>query len=323
MNSHPLNPPQQGSDKPPSSSKLSGSPGSKTSSRHCSSHSSSGSSTNFNGHALLSTRLRSLLSHDLALPLFHALQGSDPGKQSYLPRESRSMPDGCGDSIFENAVREWVSQPQRTEPQLTHSLSKLINDVSEQTLLQSDNAVEVTALCTSQQEAHLSARIDILLSSPNDKSPSKPLALIQVGCKNQNWWKKLDRAGKYLDIMDDNSMDEKIKFQNAMICAVLTLEGEDNTKEFQSQFGIFLCWPIAGKRFRMARLWNARTHDLSALSKDFGRFLRVVSSFAVWLEDGPPVDYEYLSRNVCRVGNMVSRLPSCGTTLWGLWKSCS
>ena len=302
----------------PSSSKLSGSLGSKSSSCNSSSDTSSGSSTNVNGHALLNSRLRSLLSHDLALPLFHALHGSDPGRESYFARESRSIPDDCGDSIFEKATTEWVSQTQRTEPQLTHSINKLINDVSEQTLIHSENEVEGNALCTSQQDAHLCRWIDILLSSSNDKSPSTPLALIQVGRKNEKWWKKLDRAGKYLDIMNDNSVGEKMKFQNAMICAILTFEGEDNTQEFQSQFGIFLCWPNTGKRFRMALLWNARADDLSVVSKDFGRFLRVVSSFAVWLAHGPQVDYEYLSCNVCRVGNMVRWLRSCCTPLWGL-----
>ena len=94
-----------------------------------------------------------------------------------------------------------------------------------------------------------------------------------------------------------------------MLCAILTLEGEDNTQELVSQFGVFLCWPNSGKRFRIALLWNARNFDLLAASKDFGCFLRVVSSFAVWLKTDSKVDYEYLSSNVCRVGNTVSWLP--------------
>ena len=149
------------------------------------------------------------------------------------------------------------------------------------------------------------------------------MAQIEVGRNNNQWMKKLDQAGKYLDIMRDDSMNVKVKFQNAMLFAILTLEGEENTKEskFQSQFGVFLCWPNSGKGFRMTLLWSARTSDLTAASKDFGRFLRVVSSFAVWLNGGSKDKYEYLSSNVCRVNTTVSWLPSCCSTLRGLLKS--
>lgn len=320
MNLPPPIPQQRGSGESLKTSQSPGPSGSKTiDSRNSSiTNSSSGSSTNnANGQALLNNRLRSLLSHDLALPLFHALHGSDPGTQKYLAKEISSIPDDCGDSIFEEAVTTWVSRQQRTEQQLTHSINELINKVSEQTLLQSENNVEVKTICNSQQEAHVQGRIDILLSSSsnNNDSPSTPVALIKVGRKNKEWWKELDRAGKCLDIMEDGNMDERLKFQDAMLCAILTLEGEGNTQEFISQFGVFLCWPNSGKRFRMTLLWKARALDLSAASKDFGRFLRVVSSFAVWIKDDPEVGYVYLSSNVCRVGNTVRWLPRCCSTL--------
>ena len=62
-----------------------------------------------------------------------------------------------------------------------------------------------------QQDEHqtVSRRgwINILLSSK--ESLSTPLALVEIGCKNKDWWKKLDQARKCLDIMDCDRMDEK------------------------------------------------------------------------------------------------------------------
>ena len=315
QNRPPVAPARQGSDRLSRSSKSSGSSsqqsGSKLSSRHSSStDSSSGSATNSNGRALLQDRISSLLSHDLALPLFHALHGRDPGKQVYLGRESRSIPDTSGDRILEEAIRAWALLPQtlKREPTLARSVSELIQGLSKQLHIQSDNEVEVDQLRNSPQEAHQRRLIDILLSS--NECPSTPLALIEIGHNNMEWWKKLYQAGKNLDMMnDDDSMDQKLKFQNSMLCAVLTVEGEGDTQGFQSQFGVFLCWPktVKSRRYgRMALLWHARTFDLMSASKDFGRFLRVVSSFAAWLKAGAHADYKYLNSDVCRVRNTVS-----------------
>ena len=332
QNRPPVAPARQGSDRLSRSSKSSGSSsqqsGSKLSSRHSSStDSSSGSATNSNGRALLQDRISSLLSHDLALPLFHALHGRDPGKQVYLGRESRSIPDTSGDRILEEAIRAWALLPQtlKREPTLARHVSELIQgSLSEQLHIQSDHEVEVNQLCNSQQKAHRRRRIDILLSSK--ESPSTPLALIEIGHNKMEWWKKLDQAGKNLDMMNDDtdSMDQMQEFQDAMLCAVLTVEGDGDTQGFQSQFAVFLCWPktVKSRRYcRMALLWHARTFDLMLASKDFGRFLRVVSSFAAWRKAGPNADYKYLSSNVCRVGNTVSGLPKCGLTLWHLFSS--
>ena len=130
---------------------------------------------------------------------------------------------------------------------------------------------------------------------------------------------KLDQAGNYLDIMKDDGMKKELKFQQAMLFAILTLEGEEDTPDskFQSQFGVFLCWPNSRGRFRMTLLWSARTFDLMTASKDFGRFLRVVASFAVWRNAADANDhYHYLSSNVCRVDDTVSWFPrTCCSTL--------
>ena len=285
-----------------------------------SSNSPSGSATVGNGHDLLNDCLRSLLSHELALPLFHALHGNDPGQQTYLAKECLAFAKeeddhDYGDTIFEKAVKGWVkewedqtTEPKkpRTEGKLTKSINELINGKFKNCFFQSESQVEIKRTKINSPLEPNSGRIDILLSSlPNDEHPSSPLAVIEVGRNNSQWMQKLDQAGKYLDIMKNDGMNEERKFQNAMLFAILTLEGEEDTQECTSQFGVFLCWPNSGKGYRMTLLWSARTSDLTVASKDFGRFLRGVASFAVWRNADSNDDYQYLSSNVCRVGKTV------------------
>ena len=293
---------------------------SSKSSRRNSTDSPSGSAATIgnNGKALLHSRLRSLLSHELGLPLYHALHGRNPGKQKYLKRESISIPDACGDGIFVEAFQKWMSSLQEgnklLERDLTELISGMITTEFKRYNLQSESEVEVKNMLNSQHDAHQIGRMDILVSSPE-----QPLALIAVGRKNHKWWEKFDQASKYLDIMNDDSMDQKLKFQDAMLCAVLTIGGNEAT--YESRFGVFLCWPKTvkfGRCCRMALLWHAHTFNLSSASHDFGRFLRVVASFAVWRKTDSDTDYQYLSSNVCRVDTTVSWLPSCCLALaWG------
>ena len=318
----PVAPAPPGSDRLSRSSKSSGSAqhsGSSKSSRRNSTDSPSGSASIPNGKLSLDIRLRSLLSHELGLPLFHALHGRDPWEQKYLKRESRSISHACGDGILEQAHNEWVEHASQHEKKhherdLTKRISEMITAEFKRYKVQSESEVEVKNMLNSQHDAHQIGRMDILVSSPE-----QPLALIAVGRKNHKWWEKFDQASKYLDIMNDDSMDQKLKFQDAMLCAVLTIGGNEAT--YESRFGVFLCWPKTvkfGRCCRMALLWHAHNFNLPSASHDFGRFLRVVASFAVWRKTDSDTDYQYLSSNVCRVDTTVSWLPSCCLALaWG------
>ena len=309
----PVAPAPPGSDRLSRSSKSSGSAqhsGSSKSSRRNSTDSPSGSASIPNGKLSLDIRLRSLLSHELGLPLFHALHGRDPWEQKYLTRESRSIPHACGDGILEQAHNEWVEHSSQHEKKhherdLTKRMSQKITSEFEEYKVQSEFEVGVKNMLNSQQEAHQKGRMDILLSSEEQR----PLALIEVGRENLEWWAKFDQACKYLDIMNSDSIIETRQFKEAMLCGILTIGDNKGTNEVR--FGVFLCWPKSIKRCRMALLWHSHTFDLPSASKDFGRFLRVVASFAVWRKTDPETDYQYLSSNVCRVDNTVSWLPSC------------
>lgn len=154
---------------------------------------------------------------------------------------------------------------------------------------------------------------EFLFSDSTDEGgPSTPLALLEVGRNNQEWWKKLDQAWIYLDILSNDMSKEPLIFNDAVLCSALTIEGEDNGPTFQSQLGVFLCWPLNGKRSQIALLWNVRSSGLNEASQAFGRFLRVVCSFANWRKnDDANADYEYLSSSVCRFGTTVSWSRSC------------
>ena len=84
-----------------------------------------------------------MLSHSLALHLFHALHGRDPGKQIYLGRESPSIPD---DSLWGQHFGEGSSRVRTTDSKTEieavghhQQINKWINDVSVQIHFQSEN----------------------------------------------------------------------------------------------------------------------------------------------------------------------------------------
>jgi hypothetical protein len=292
------------------------------------SDSPSSSATNSSGRAGLNARLRSVLSHPLGLPLTVALHdGIDPKndltflKRAYPPVLTDKSQ---WDSILENAVTEWTHNNNNNnkrapesprephlEPKLTTLLSKKIEE-------------ETSSSLRSAAEARVKVDdrggfgfIDILLSSDSGSdsgTPAKPLALIEVGRKNANWWLKLDQNVKYLKGMLEIQQTDQLvmlDLDKPVLLAVLTIE--DVTKPFRVQLGVFLCTPKKSNDndFRMTLLWHTTASNLQEASSFFGRFLRVAYCFGGWREKDNDVDnnkghqYTYLSSNCCRVGDSV------------------
>jgi hypothetical protein len=167
-------------------------------------------------------RLRSVLSHPLALPLVCMLNGKNPGSLSYLARDSKFTeesrnPSTDFDNIFSNAVKKWVetypTKRERKEPQLTKLLSCMIKKESSKTNFHSDDEVgvdcaEVVGDCADAPSVGSKQHVDVLLTpegkdskepSPSPFAPSTPFALIEVGRSDLDWWKKLDQNIKYID----------------------------------------------------------------------------------------------------------------------------
>ena len=281
----------------------------------------------YHGKDVLNDRLRSLLSHRLALPLYYAFNETDGRETKPLYRASVEIAvpneggDGGGDglgNILEQAVTEWVRDCKdslRTEKQLTKIMRQKIRD-HEVCKSKHFHLPEKGTLLKTQESAQDkpgTGYSEFLFSDSTDEGgPSTPLALLEVGRNNQEWWKKLDQAWIYLDILSNDMSKEPLIFNDAVLCSALTIEGEDNGPTFQSQLGVFLCWPSNGKRSQIALLWNVRSSGLNEASQAFGRFLRVVCSFANWRKNNDAnADYEYLSSSVCRFGTTVSWSRSC------------
>jgi hypothetical protein len=272
------------------------------------SDSPSSTANNSHGRDELDARLRSVLSHPLGLPLTQALHDGNPNDLLFLKRAfPNELPnDSKLNTVLENAVNDWVTNNTPNslrEPQLTKVLSTKIEEEFKETSLHSAAEVQVKV-----DNGHGS--IDILLSSScSDASTAKPLALIEVGRKDSDWWKKLDQNVKYLKAMlKIGQIDERVILDSdkPVLLAVLTIEKEGTEPEqFRVKFGVFLCTPKSNTDFRMTLLWHTMASELQEASKIFGKFLRVTYCFAGWRENNDDT-YKYLSSNCCRVGNSVS-----------------
>ena len=303
-----------GNHKPTSRQNTSGSI--SISSKSASDKSPGNSATNDNGIATVNRRLRSLLSHHLALPLFYAFNAIEEpnNKPLYRATKDTEIKDASGlDTIFERAVLEWHGDGngKKVERDLTYLIREFIRahavcTGAEKKISCSEHEPYVRNASPSGRKP-AKGSIDILLSdiSEEEANTATPLALVEVGRINEDWWKKLDQAGKYLNIMThENNLE--LKFNHCILCAVLTFEGDPTSQNFKSRFGVFLCWPKSKKPWQMALLWRASGVNLTQASKNFGMFLRVVYSFAAWRKENSDFDYHYLSSSVCRIDNKVS-----------------
>jgi hypothetical protein len=248
------------------------------------------------------------------------LNGNAPGSLSYLARESKfhkentEPPSAAFDTIFSNAVAEWVaSHPTtgRDEPQLTKLMSDKIEEEFNRTGFHSD--AEVGVDCAEEVSNSGNSRIDILLApQPKDsETPSTPFALIEVGRKDLDWWKKLDQNIKYLDKLGERQRDKRLRFEKPLLCAVLTIEGEGSGEHLKVKLGVFLCSPKGPSDSRFTLLWHFKTTSLEEASKGFGKLLRATSDFSSWRESEKAPNYEYFSSNCCRVGKDVSGRNLC------------
>jgi hypothetical protein len=244
------------------------------------------------------------------------LHGEDPGSLEYLSQTSKFYTGAGGtesalfDDIFANTVNEWQKDPKRDEPKLTKALSKAIEAEHNQTLFHADDE----SVVHKRQESAGSVikqygRIDILLTPQRNasESASTPLAIIEVGRYDNDWWKKLDQNMKYLANMGSHQPDARLRFEKPLLLGALTIEGEgDDNKNLKVRLGVFFCSlkrPDVVDDYRMSLLWHSYTEDdLTKASKDFGRLLRATSDFSCWREkQEKSVSWKYLGPNCCKV----------------------
>jgi hypothetical protein len=281
---------------------------------HSHSDSANASATNDHGRCTVNNRFRSILSHPLGLPLFYVLHDKEPstlgfelfdkifGIESKQAFHNDAAPSNIKtlDGILETALREWVITPNSVETHLTKRMSTLIELEFGNTGFHS--AAEVGVKYENRPK---DGKIDILLSN---SSSSTPLAIIEVGLHDNEWWKKLDQNVKYLDSFGDHQRDPRLRFDVPLLFAVLTIEGEKTTKERRYKLGVFFCTPKErDDDCRMSLLAQFCTNNRQLAAKAFGRVLRATYFLDKW-RNKTRVDktVEYFSSNCCRVDRYVS-----------------
>jgi hypothetical protein len=283
-------------------SRLSLSSSSRKSLRTSSRDTPSATSTNAGGKNVLNDRLRSVIYHPLGLPLAEALHGHDPCELLYLGQTCRVIAKDNLDKVLKDSILEWRAN-SRKEPDLTYILSEKIMEESKQTGLLSDNEKPVTL-----NHEKSKGRTDLLLSSFDEKKRLKPLAVIEVGLNNSEWWKKFQQGTKYIDALFEHEQKDHPKCVDPLLVAALTIPKSSLGEPWESKFGVFLCVPPSDTSHATCRiilLWHTRTSTLEAVSEAFGRFLRITASFADWRQNAA-AEYQYFSSSCCGVGKHVS-----------------
>ncbi len=305
---------------------------SNKSQRTSKSGSPSGSANNNNGISEVNRRLRSVLSHRLGLPLWYMLNVNNEESQQSLERtelfefinkilgrDSNNPFPGADDvvaaaskdnldTILETTVTEWV-KTRENEPQLTQLLSEAIEKECDNTGFHSTNQVSVY-IKNRPNPAHM----DLLFSPKeenNSTKPSTPLAIIEVGRGDLDWWLKLDQNVQYLDGLGAHQEDYRLKLfdKEPLLFAVLTIGGKIPLEKDRVKLGVFLCYRNSHGDTRMILLSHFKTKNLLAASKAFGRLLLATSCLGRWRKErvDKAVDYyQYFSSNCCRVDQHVS-----------------
>eukprot|EP00980_Cylindrotheca_fusiformis_P020222 scaffold7312_cov97-Cylindrotheca_fusiformis.AAC.1 len=286
----------------------SSSTGSRKSPRCSNSDRPSATASNASCRRVLHERLRSVLCHPLCLPLTCSFHGMDPNKLEYFGRAStyREFEEQVR-NIFGESIRAWNDG---VEAKLTEALADKISEKFEVFNFKALKEVRVQG----GKELESNGRIDIILTQANTqktKDKSTPLAVIEFGLSNKNWWQKFDQGIKYVDRMRVQSNQLPcLQFDKPLLLAAMTYNAIDCQQDDKSIFrvGVFLCsrkntTAHELDEYRMSLLWHTKSISVEDASNVFGRFLRVTADFQQWRDDGQSVaGYEYFSSNCCRVG---------------------
>ena len=204
----------------------------------------------------------------MGLPLVWAFHGQDPGKLEYLGQKSNYFSSSdCNHNkenayadVLQTAVTTWSTGKTPNEKNLTNILSDDISNsqeipltarhevpltakkatpqtTNEKNLVESDNESE-----GSGRAATVVGRADIVLDEPrdNDDESTRPLMIVEVGLRGDDWWKKFDQGVKYVKLM--YTMNK----QQPLLLAIMTIDDKRQAKQSKQPFvvklGVFLCF---------------------------------------------------------------------------------
>ena len=205
-------------------------------------------------------KLRSVLTHPLALPLLHTLYDKNPttkleylsrGRSIFCDHETGASSSTANtntftlfDDILVDAVKgEWEQGTcAGDEKDFAKALSTAINDKHNDKNFHSvTNKVELHFKSRPAKSESASTPdggyIDILLTpsrrneGQDSDTVSTPLAMMGVGHNHKDWWKKMDQSIKCFEQIGKHQTNSCLRvFDKPLLLVVLTIEGGDATK---------------------------------------------------------------------------------------------
>ncbi len=229
-----------------------------------------------------------------------------------IRRERRTLAIDDLDNVLELAFQEWTkSECAKDVKGLTRLLSTQIAKQSIHTGVYS----KTDKLWNSKwSSSHIPKdQKDVILLS-RDPDGKEPLAIIQVGTRNEEWWTTFQRGNDRVVVLLAPLKEEEQMQREPILFVTLTIENNMESNSIASKLGVFLCYPSSRRQYRMSLLRNSHSKTLMEASKAFGRFLRTTYSFDIWIQDEEAIynDYQPLSSSCCLVnGSRVSMILCC------------
>jgi len=201
-----------------------------------------------------------VLSNPLGLPLVATLHGKDPSKLAYLGRPSHfEVGSDDFDNIFESSYTKWIKDATDNNEQAGKTDNPQEKDLTNllKTALNTNGVFNKSLVADDQATfSNNAGRTDIFLleeGKRNDDADSSskkkkkkgvkkdgvPVAVMEFGLKDGDWWKKTDQSLMYLDMMCDKDHWPHLQFAKPILLAVVTVSY--NSKNFKCELGIFLC----------------------------------------------------------------------------------
>jgi hypothetical protein len=140
----------------------------------------------------------------------------------------------------------------------------------------------------------------------------RPLMIIEVGMKGEEWWDKFDQCVQYLDMMSELKENQLVTFDRPLLMSVITIDKDNTTGDIKKlKIGVFFCHPKREQMStRVVLLWHKVSTDMEDASNSFGKVLEVTTHFQKLVNEttrdlSSELKYEYFSSNCCKTGNRV------------------
>jgi hypothetical protein len=270
-----------------------------------------------NGYAEITKRLCSVTIHPLGFLLLSFFNESDveplsiPEElQTYrLKHDPKDLSKIAAD--LHSRLTKWLELPGHV-PDLTDSIAQGMSAaVGEYGLIVHHCQPLIDMAVDDVDRIREGSLPDILVCRKNgDKNDDPAMLLIQIGLAEHDWWAiALEAVQRLWGLVDDNLLVEPMIM--AIVRVKFSKESSTNSRKLtKAQMGVFLVIPGGTSGFHLALLWRGQLNDLKDLASDFAKIIqatqRVCGSSC---RSKISVDYQYLGRHCCRIGDKVRSQP--------------